>query len=86
MRQVEAQRAGGARFNLLYYFVSRKRTCDTHTERILLDVWDRSIHNRINRWAMVALGVSSGLETPESVERLEAFLAEFLPRVVFTEQ
>jgi exosortase len=82
VRKLDAQHSGAAPICLLYWFLSRERTCCSHTQRILTDVWDRSIHNRINRWVMVAVNVSSGLDSPESVERFEAFLAEFYPQVI----
>jgi len=68
--------------SLVYWMESRERRCCSHTQRILTDVWDRSIHNRINRWVMIAVNVSSGLDSPEGVERLEAFLSELYPKVV----
>ena len=82
VRRINAQRSGGARMSLVYWFLSHDRVCCSHTERILMDVWDRSIHNRINRWAMIAVNVSSGLDSPEGVERFEAFLSELYPKVV----
>lgn len=33
------------------------RTC-SHVERILRDVWDRSVYNRIDRWVMVTVNSS----------------------------
>ena len=82
VRRINAQRAGGARMSLVYWFLSHERACCSHTERILMDVWDRSIHNRINRWVMIAVNVSSGLDSPEAIERFEAFLSELYPKVV----
>jgi hypothetical protein len=82
VRRINAQRTGGARMSLVYWFLSHDRACCSHTERILMDVWDRSIHNRINRWVMVAVNVSSGLDSPEAIERFEAFLSELYPKVV----
>ena len=81
VRKIEAKRGEGGSFTLLYWFLSRERETCSHTRRILLDVWDRSIHNRINRWVMVAVNVSSTLDSPESVERLEAFLSEWYPQI-----
>ena len=78
VRKIEAQRAGGQTNTLIYWFVSEKRVCCSHSERILTDVWDRSVHNRINRWVMFAINLSSGLDTPEAIERLEAFVSEFI--------
>ncbi|NLF99400.1 MAG: EpsI family protein [Lentisphaerae bacterium] len=82
VRRINAQRPGGARMSLVYWFLSHDRVCCSHTERILMDVWDRSIHNRINRWVMIAVNVSSGLDSPEGIERFEAFLSELYPKVV----
>ena len=82
VRRINAQRSGGARMSLVYWFLSHDRECCSHTERILVDVWDRSIHNRINRWVMIAVNVLSGLDSPEGIERFEAFLSELYPQVV----
>lgn len=84
VRKVTAQQADGQKFCLLYWFVSKNRECCSHTQRILTDVWDRSIHNRINRWVMVAINVQSTLDTPEALERVEAFLSEVYPRILST--
>ena len=43
---------------------------DSHVARIFRDVWDRSVNNRIDRWAMVTV---NGF--PADSRRLEAFLA-----------
>lgn len=83
IRKITAQHPGGAKINLVYWFVSKERESCSHSQRILLDVWDRSIHNRINRWVMVAVNISSPLESPESVGRFEAFLSELYPQLVF---
>ncbi len=80
MNRADSARIPG--ISLVYWFESRERESCSHVVRILTDVWDRSIHNRINRWVMVAVNVSSEVETPESYERLEAFLAEFMPKVL----
>jgi hypothetical protein len=82
VRKINAHRPdGGHGISLVYWFESRERKSCSHTERILTDVWDRSIHNRINRWVMVAVNVSSGVDSPESVERFEAFLSELYPEI-----
>jgi exosortase len=83
VRQINARRpGGGSGISLVYWFESRDRESCSHTERILTDVWDRSVHNRINRWVMVAVNVSSELESPEGIERFEAFLSELVPQVI----
>ena len=76
VRKITVQSAGGNRFSLVYWFFCKDRESCSHTERILSDIWDRSVHNRINRWVMVAVNVSSALDSAESMERLEAFLSD----------
>jgi len=85
VRKIDASRQGTNNATLIYWFVSKKRGCTSHVERILLDVWDRSVHNRINRWIMFSVFIPSGLSTPESVERFESFLTEFYPQVLLKE-
>lgn len=82
VRKIDAKRAGSGTLTLVYWFFSRDRQTCSHSQRIFLDIWDRSIHNRINRWVMVAANVSSPLETPESIARFEAFLSELYPQLV----
>lgn len=86
VRQSDAESDSGTGkegLNLVYWFVSRDRECSSHTERILVDVWDRSIHNRINRWVMVAVTVSPALKDSKEFSRLERFLSELYPELVF---
>lgn len=47
----------------------------SHTRRILQDVWDRSVHNRIDRWVMV---------TVNSARSEDAALAAILAKVKAT--
>ncbi len=80
-RKIVARRAGSPEINLVYWFMSRDRETSSHMRRILLDVWDRSVHNRINRWVMVAVSINAPLETPDSVERFRLFLSELYPKI-----
>ena len=82
VRKIVAKRTGGITMSLVYWFRSKERESCSHTQRILVDVWDRSIHNRINRWVMVALSVASELDSPESMERFEDFLSELYPQII----
>ena len=82
VRKITLQRSGGEKTNLVYWFISKDRESCSHAERIGLDVWDRSIHNRINRWVMVAVNLSTQLDSPESLERFTAFLSEFYPQII----
>lgn len=58
----------------------------SHLRRIFLDTWDRSVHNRIDRWVMVTVHVSApmgfSLDRPRDRAELEKFLrliGEVLP-------
>ena len=58
----------------------------SHLRRIFLDTWDRSVHNRIDRWVMVTVHVSApqgfSLDRPRDRAELERFLrriGEVLP-------
>lgn len=82
VRKITAQRPGGAKISLVYWFVSKDRESCSHTQRILVDVWDRSVHNRINRWVMIAVNVSSPLDSAESLGRFEKFLSELYPQIM----
>ena len=82
VRVISAKKADSVPFTLIYWFASRDRESCSHIARIWMDIWDRSIHNRINRWVMVSINMTSTLEGDESTERLESFLAEFYPKVI----
>jgi len=82
VRILIAQRSSSSQqFSLAYWFISRQRENASHTQRILIDMWDRSIRNRINRWAMVAVNASSPLDNDDAIHALEAFLGEFYPKL-----
>jgi len=81
-RILTAQRSASLQqFSHVYWFVSREHETSSHSRRTLIDMWDRSIRNRINRWAMVAIYAPSPLDTKERMETLEAFLSEFYPQI-----
>ena len=55
-----------------------------HTHRILVDTWDRSVHNRIDRWVMVTVHASTpydseGFDLRHEADRL--MMEEFLARL-----
>lgn len=83
VRIIQAQRSfSNNRFSLVYWFASRDRECSSHFTRIWYDIWDRSIHNRINRWAMIAVNVSTPLDAPESQMPFEAFVDELYQKIL----
>jgi len=79
--QDRASSSSAQKFSFAYWFISRERENTSHAERTLIDIWDRSVHNRINRWAMVTISASSPLDTKESMGAFEAFLGEFYPKI-----
>ena len=52
----------------------------SHLRRIFLDTWDRSVHNRIDRWVMITVHVSAPmgftLDRPRDRAELENFLRQ----------
>ena len=66
---------------LVYTFFNQAgvRT-SSHLRRIFLDTWDRSIHNRIDRWVMVTIHVSApmgvSLDRPRDRAEIEKFLRQ----------
>lgn len=68
-------------FTLLYWFSNRTYETSSHSKRVLANLWDRSVHNRMSRWIMVSVLISSPLESDEAVRRFEAFLSEWYPQV-----
>jgi len=81
VRVITVQRTGAPAFSLAYWFFCRDRESCSHTDRIVSDIWDRSIRNRINRWVMLAVNVPFGLETSEDIKRFEEFLGGLAPQV-----
>ena len=76
----------GKMINLIYWFENADHRCSSHFIRILSDVWTRSLYNRINRWVMVSVNVSSDLRNEDEVRRLEEFLRDFYADVVLKEE
>ncbi len=89
-RAIHLQGANSFPSVLAYTFFNQAgvRTA-SHTHRIFLDTWDRSVHNRIDRWVMVTVNASApfdsgGFDLDHESDRLlfEGFLAnlsEHLP-------
>lgn len=75
---IEFTGRGGESTSLAYTFFNQDgvRTA-SHTARIFRDAWDRSIHNRIDRWVMVT--VSQSPAHAASLERFLKQLSETLP-------
>lgn len=83
VRVIRAQRSNStSEFALVYWFASRTDECTSHYTRIFLDMWDRSIHNRINRWAMIAINVPAPLDNDQAIEAFEAFVDELYQKII----
>jgi hypothetical protein len=70
---------------LVYTFFNQDgfRT-SSHTHRIMKDVWDRSIYNRVDRWVMVTVNISApysfdGISTTSEshINSIKEFLEKF---------
>ena len=59
----------------VYWFVSRHHETESHFSRILTSAWDRAIHNRVTRWAMVTITSDVPFDTPERTAQLQRFVA-----------
>ena len=78
-------RGGGSPSVLAYTFFNQEGVkTASHTRRIFIDTWDRSVHNRIDRWVMVTVNASTpydslGFDLLHDSDRL--MLEEFLARL-----
>lgn len=75
VRVVQVQK-GQTRFLLIYWFVSSAHETSSHTVRILRDAWNRSVYNRINRWAMIAVTINQPVVAAETVETIRRVVAD----------
>ena len=75
VRVVEVEK-GDSRLLLVYWFVSRGHETASHTVRILRDAWARSVHNRINRWAMVAVTINRSADAAGTAVTVRQIVAD----------
>ena len=75
--QVNSRAASPALLAYTFFNQDGVRTA-SHLRRIFLDTWDRSVHNRVDRWVMVTVHVSAPdgfmLSRPHDRRELEDFL------------
>ncbi len=65
-----------------YVFLNARGATVSNLERVLGDCWERSLHNRIQRWAMVTISSPSvDFTTPEGEEALRDFMREWYPQL-----
>ena len=58
-RFITLARGGRAEMGFAYTFFNQERfRTPSHVRRIFRDVWDRSVHNRIDRWVMISVNSS----------------------------
>jgi len=79
---VTAARTGEQPIGFLYWFVSPRGETPSHWTRIFSDVWDRSVHNRVNRWSMVTVFGNFSVGDPEEFRTCEQFLAACYPQIL----
>ena len=70
-RMITLEKGGSGRQGFAYTFFNQAGfKTSSHTMRILCDVWDRTVFNRIDRWVMITVNSSV-----HDDDRLSAFLA-----------
>ncbi len=63
-----------------YVFLNSEGATVSNIHRVLGDCWERSIHNRIQRWAMVTVrSPHYDFTTPEGAEALQRFMKLWYP-------
>lgn len=68
------------RSGFAYVFLNADKATVSNFERVLGDVWERSLHNRIRRWAMVTVSSPQhDFQTPEGEAALRDFMAQLAP-------
>ena len=72
--RIDMNTGGSIGFAYTFFNQAGMRTC-SHMKRILRDVWDRSVFNRIDRWVMVTINASRPDEQSlrRFIEKLELF-------------
>ncbi len=83
---VTAARAGQRPIGFLYWFVSPRGETPSHWRRIFSDVWDRSVHNRLNRWSMVTVFGNLPVDDPEAFGTIQQFVAGWYPQILSRER
>ena len=67
---------------LMYTFFNQNEVrTSSHLRRVFLDTWDRSVHNRIDRWVMVTVRVASPYGVVMSRPRDRVEVERFLRRI-----
>ncbi len=69
------------RFGFAYWFVGPDRETHSHWVRLFRTTTDRLFRNIVSRWAYVAITSSEPLDSPESLDRLAAFIRLLLPAI-----
>lgn len=70
-----------SRFGFAYWFVDARHETHSHYVRLFWTLFDRLFRNTASRWAYVAITAGETFDTPESRQRLAAFLGPFLAAV-----
>lgn len=76
LRQEGKTRASG----FAYVFINSRTATTSNLHRVLGDSWQRSVHNKIQRWAMLTVrSPQYDFQTPEGEAALKTFMLQFYP-------
>lgn len=63
-----------------YIFLTQREATVSNLQRVVGDTWERSLHNRIQRWVMITIRSNAhDFQTPEGAEALKRFMAVWYP-------
>lgn len=64
-----------------YLFLNSDGATVSNLERVVGDSLERSLHNRIRRWAMITVSSPANFQTPEGEATLRKFMEQFYPAI-----
>jgi len=77
----KVSKAGVGSIAFVNFLVSERVQTSSHFTRITHDILQRSIHGRVNRWAMFTLVGSKPVDSPGELENLRVMLSTWWPQV-----
>jgi len=77
----KVSKAGAPSIGFVNFLASESVQTSSHFKRICHDILQRSLHGRVNRWAMFTFVGSKPVDNPEELEKLRAMLSTWWPQV-----
>jgi len=74
-------KAGVPPISFINFLAAERLQTASHFTRISHDVLQRTLHGRVNRWAMFTFVGNKPVDTPGELERLRGMLSAWLPQV-----